>query len=86
VDVSDKMTADGRLDWTRLPALDRAPLGYTILNKACPDFFSREALDHHLRQSVEKLIPLAGQHVGKPDPPARGQLRERPANVDAGVP
>jgi hypothetical protein len=27
--------------------------------------FQREALDHHLRESVEKLLPLAGQHVGK---------------------
>ena len=66
VDISDKMKADGRLDWDA-PAGRWLVLrfGYTILSKECPDFFSREALDHHLRQSVEKLIPIAGKHVGK---------------------
>ena len=66
VDISSKMGPDGRLQWDA-PAGRWAVLrfGYTILRKECPDFFSRDALDHHLRQSVEKLIPIAGRHVGK---------------------
>jgi hypothetical protein len=66
VDISDKMKADGRLDWDA-PAGRWLVLrfGYTILNTACPDFFRRDALDYHLSQSVEKLIPIAGKHIGK---------------------
>jgi hypothetical protein len=66
VDISGKMQPDGRLDW-EAPAGRWIVLrfGYAILRKECPDFFSRTALDHHLRQSVEKLLPIAGRHVGK---------------------
>jgi hypothetical protein len=65
-DISDKMQSDGRLDW-HAPSGRWLVLrfGYTILNPACPDFFNRDALDHHLNQSIEKLLPLAGKHVGK---------------------
>jgi hypothetical protein len=66
VDISDKMKADGRLEWDA-PAGRWLVLrfGYTILNTVCPDFFRRDALDNHLSQSVEKLIPIAGKHIGK---------------------
>ncbi|MBN2022594.1 MAG: hypothetical protein JW809_07345 [Pirellulales bacterium] len=65
VDVTSRMTADGRLDWDA-PAGRWKVLrfGYTLVCTDSPDFFSRAALDHHLRESVDKLIPLAGKHVG----------------------
>ena len=66
VDISDKMKEDGRLEWDA-PAGRWLVLrfGYTILNTVCPDFFRRDALDYHLSQSVEKLIPISGKHIGK---------------------
>jgi hypothetical protein len=65
LDITDKMDPDGRLNWDA-PAGRWVVLrfGFTVLRKECPDFFRREALDYHLKQSLEKLIPIAGKHAG----------------------
>ncbi len=65
LDISGRLEADGTLKWDA-PAGRWLVLrfGYTILNKECLDFFDRRALDHHLAQSVEKLLPLAGKRAG----------------------
>ena len=64
LDITSKMKADGTLDWDA-PAGTWSVMrfGYTTVKKH-PDFFSRAALDHHLRQMIEKMVPLAGQSVG----------------------
>ena len=64
LDISSKMKPDGTLEWDA-PAGTWSVMrfGYTTVRKH-PDFFSRAALDHHLRQMIEKMVPLAGRSVG----------------------
>ena len=66
VDLTAKMKPDGTLEWD-------APEGqWTVLRFGCtvdnprsPDFFRKDALDHHLRETIEKLLPAEQGHVGK---------------------
>ena len=70
IDVTSKMQPDGSLDWEAPPgSWNVLRFGYTsVKNKdgnRSPDFFSREALDYHLRQMIDKLVLKDGRFVGQ---------------------
>lgn len=66
VDLTAKMQPDGTLEWDA-PAGPWAVLrfGCTVDNPRSPDFFRKDALDHHLRETVEKLLPGEKGQAGK---------------------
>ena len=66
VDLTAKMEPDGTLEWDA-PAGQWTVLrfGCTLDNPRSPDFFRKDALDHHLKETVEKLMPSEKGQVGK---------------------
>ena len=66
VDLTARMKTDGTLEW------DAPPGKWTVLRFGCtvadprkPDFLVKDALDLHLRETVEKMLPAEERHVGK---------------------
>jgi len=70
IDITSKMQPDGSLDWEAPPgSWTILRFGYTsVRNKdgsRSPDFFSREALDYHLGQMIDKLVLMDRSFAGR---------------------
>jgi hypothetical protein len=66
VDLTAKMEPDGTVEWD-VPEGQWTVLrfGCTVSDPRRPDFLRKDALDHHLKETVEKLLPGEQAQVGK---------------------